>query len=154
AAIGSWSCSATRSSCRSPSGTGTGGPRSPRWSGNPPGRPVTPGSMGRPLAGYIVQLRDPVTGEAGSEGEICLDLASRPGGLMTRYRDAASRTAEAMRDGYCRTGDVGSRDDEGCLTYVERADDVFKASEYRISPFELEGVLIEHAAVAEAAVVP
>jgi acetyl-CoA synthetase len=122
--------------------------------GNPPGQPVKPGSMGRPLPGYAVQLRDSVTGEVGAEGEICLDLASRPVGLMTGYRDDESRTAEVTREGYYRTGDVGSRDDEGYLTYVGRADDVFKASDYRISPFELESVLIEHAAVAEAAVVP
>jgi acetyl-CoA synthetase len=59
-----------------------------------------------------------------------------------------------MRDGYYHTGDVASRDSDGYITYIGRADDVFKASDYRISPFELESVLIEHAAVAEAAVVP
>jgi acetyl-CoA synthetase len=53
-----------------------------------------------------------------------------------------------------RTGDVASIDADGYLTYVGRADDVFKSSDYRISPFELESVLIEHPAVAEAAVVP
>ena len=59
-----------------------------------------------------------------------------------------------MADGYYHTGDVGTRDADGYITYVGRADDVFKASDYRISPFELESVLIEHPAVAEAAVVP
>ena len=59
-----------------------------------------------------------------------------------------------MADGYYHTGDVGSRDADGYITYVGRADDVFKASDYRISPFELESVLIEHPAVAEAAIVP
>ena len=59
-----------------------------------------------------------------------------------------------MADGYYHTGDVGSRDADGYITYVGRADDVFKACDYRISPFELESVLIEHPAVAEAAVVP
>jgi acetyl-CoA synthetase len=59
-----------------------------------------------------------------------------------------------MRDGFYHTGDVGSRDADGYITYVGRADDVFKASDYRISPFELESVLLEHDAVAEAAVVP
>jgi acetyl-CoA synthetase len=59
-----------------------------------------------------------------------------------------------MRDGHYRTGDVARRDADGYITYVGRADDVFKASDYRISPFELESVLIEHPAVAEAAVVP
>ena len=73
---------------------------------------------------------------------------------MVGYRDDDERNAEAMRDGYYHTGDVASRDADGYITYVGRTDDVFKASDYRISPFELESVLIEHAAVAEAAVVP
>src|SRR5207302_4387542 len=90
----------------------------------------------------------------GDEGEICLNLQPRPLGLMVGYRDDPSRTEEAMRDSLYHTGDVASRDAEGYITYVGRADDVFKASDYRISPFELESVLIEHAAVAEAAVVP
>jgi acetyl-CoA synthetase len=122
--------------------------------GNPPGQPLKPGSMGRPLPGYPVVLVDPVTGEPGRDGEICLDLSRRPLGLMTGYTDDAERNAEAMRGGYYHTGDVATSDDEGYITYVGRTDDVFKASDYRISPFELESVLIEHPAVAEAAVVP
>jgi len=122
--------------------------------GNPPGQPLKPGSMGRPLPGYPVVLVDPVTGAPGRDGEICLDLSRRPLGLMTGYADDAERDAEAMRGGYYHTGDVASSDDEGYITYVGRTDDVFKASDYRISPFELESVLIEHVAVAEAAVVP
>jgi acetyl-CoA synthetase len=59
-----------------------------------------------------------------------------------------------MEGGYYRTGDVARRDAEGYYTYVGRADDVFKSSDYRLSPFELESALIEHAAIAEAAVVP
>jgi acetyl-CoA synthetase len=122
--------------------------------GNPPGQGVKPGSMGRPLPGYAVVLVDPVTGDPAPEGEICLDLSDRPLGLMTGYRGDPERDAEAMRGGYYHTGDVATRDDDGYLTYVGRTDDVFKASGYRISPFELESVLIEHEAVAEAAVVP
>jgi acetyl-CoA synthetase len=122
--------------------------------GNPPGARVKEGSMGRPLPGYEVALVDPVTGEEGDEGEICLPLARRSLGLMTGYRDSEELNAEAMRDGYYHTGDVASRDADGYVTYVGRADDVFKASDYRISPFELESVLLEHEAVAEAAVVP
>ncbi|MDQ6658678.1 MAG: AMP-binding protein [Actinomycetota bacterium] len=121
---------------------------------NTPGQQVKDGSMGRPLPGYPVVLVDPATGELADEGEICLDLDARPLGLMTGYFADPERTAEAMRDGYYHTGDVGSRDTDGYITYVGRADDVFKASDYRISPFELESVLIEHPAVAEAAVVP
>jgi acetyl-CoA synthetase len=122
--------------------------------GNSPGQQVKPGSMGRPLPGYAVVLVDPVTGEPATEGEICLDLSRRPLGLMTGYRGDPERDAEAMSGGYYHTGDVASVDGDGYLTYVGRTDDVFKASDYRISPFELESVLIEHEAVAEAAVVP
>jgi acetyl-CoA synthetase len=151
--------------------------------GNTPGQPVKPGSMGRPLPGYPVVLVDPLSGEAvpvgsppasGSAnpggtngvsplrlpeegGEICLDLSAysvRPLGLMTGYQDDAVRDAEAMRGGFYHTGDVATSDDAGYITYVGRTDDVFKASDYRISPFELESVLIEHEAIVEAAVVP
>ncbi len=122
--------------------------------GNSPGQPVKPGSMGRPLPGYAVALVDPLTGEVGDEGEISLDLSRRPLGLMTGYRDDEALTATVMRDGHYHTGDIGSRDEDGYITYVGRTDDVFKASDYRISPFELESVLVEHEAVAEAAVVP
>jgi len=122
--------------------------------GNPPGAEVRLGSMGRPLPGYDVVLIEPVTGQPGDEGEICLPLDPRPLGLMTGYQADPERAAEAMRDGYYHTGDVASRDADGYITYIGRTDDVFKASDYRISPFELESVLIEHEAVAEAAVVP
>ncbi|SEF68866.1 acetyl-CoA synthetase [Saccharopolyspora kobensis] len=121
---------------------------------NTPGQEVRPGSMGRPLPGFDVELLDPVTGEPAEEGEICLALQPRPVGLMTGYADDTERTAEVMRGGHYHTGDVGSRDADGYITYVGRTDDVFKASDYRISPFELESVLLEHEAVAEAAVVP
>lgn len=121
--------------------------------GNPPGAALKPGSMGRPLPGYRMVLLD-AEGQPADEGEICIDLAHRPTALMNGYADDADKTAEAMRDGYYHTGDVGQRDAQGYITYVGRADDVFKASGYRISPFELESALIEHPAVAEAAVVP
>ncbi|MEV0016405.1 isobutyrate:CoA ligase IbuL [Streptomyces tendae] len=122
---------------------------------NSPGQVLKTGSMGRPSPGYRVELLDPVTGAPGAdEGEIALDLSARPVGLMTGYHGDPDRTAEAMAGGYYRTGDIGARDADGYLTYVGRADDVFKASDYKISPFELESALLEHEAVAEAAVVP
>ncbi|MFJ1585897.1 AMP-binding protein [Streptomyces sp. NPDC088197] len=122
---------------------------------NSPGQLVKAGSMGRPTPGYTVALVDPVTGETGDEGEICLDLRrGRPVGLMTGYAGEPELTAEAMGGGFYRTGDIGSRDADGYITYIGRADDVFKASDYKISPFELESALLEHEAVAEAAVVP
>ncbi|MEO8829719.1 AMP-binding protein [Lapillicoccus sp.] len=129
--------------------------------GNTPGSLVKAGSMGRPLPGVPVVLVDPVTGErveadadGPREGEICLDLSDAPLPLMTGYQGDPDRNAEAMSGGYYRTGDVASVDSEGYITYIGRTDDVFKASDYKISPFELESVLIEHPAVAEAAVVP
>jgi acetyl-CoA synthetase len=122
--------------------------------GNPPGAPLKLGSMGRPLPGYVIALVDPVNDQVGTDGEVCIELARRPLGLMVGYRDDESRSADAMRAGFYRTGDVAQVDDEGYITYVGRSDDVFKASDYRISPFELESALIEHHAVAEAAVVP
>ena len=109
--------------------------------------------MGRPMPGYRVVLLDH-DGNETDEGEICLALASRPTGLMQGYEDDREKTAEVMRDGYYHTGDVAMRDERGYFTYVGRADDVFKASDYRISPFELESELIKHPAVAEAGVVP
>ncbi|MEV5508315.1 AMP-binding protein [Streptomyces orinoci] len=121
---------------------------------NSPGQPLKTGSMGRPVPGFEVVLLDPVTGRPAEEGEICLDLASAPVGLMTGYAGEPERTAEAMADGYYRTGDIASRDAEGYLTYIGRTDDVFKSSDYKISPFELESALLEHEAVAEAGVVP
>jgi len=113
---------------------------------NSPGQQVKPGSMGRPMPGYRLELS--------ADGEISVDLARRPVGLMLGYAGDEGVTGDAMRDGYYHTGDIASRDEDGYLTYVGRADDVFKASDYRISPFELESALIEHPAVAEAAVVP
>ena len=121
--------------------------------GNTPGQRLKPGSMGRPLPGYRVTMLDP-DGVPGNEGEVALPLDVRPLGLMLCYEDSPEKTAEVMRDGYYRTGDTAQIDEEGYITFVGRADDVFKASDYRISPFELESALIEHPAVMEVAVVP
>ncbi|WP_246836283.1 AMP-binding protein [Nesterenkonia sp. NBAIMH1] len=126
---------------------------------NTPGQDVVPGSMGRPLPGYEVVIVDPQSGEASDEGELCLraereQSPDRPAGLFKAYFGDEERTSEAFRDGVYHTGDVVRREESGVLTYVGRSDDVFKSSDYRISPFELESVLVEHPAVAEAAVVP
>ena len=121
--------------------------------GNSPGQPLRPGSMGRPMPGFRVALLDQEGREA-REGEIALSLVPRPTGLMTGYQDDLTLTEYATRDGYYRTGDVAVRDADGYITFVGRSDDVFKSSDYRISPFELESALIEHEAVAEAACVP
>lgn len=121
--------------------------------GNPPGQKVKVGSMGRPLPGYSVQITD-ADGHITKEGEITLLLgADRPAGLMQGYQGDDGQLSGADGDLY-RSGDVVFADDEGYLTFVGRSDDVFKSSDYRISPFELESILLEHEKVAEAAVVP
>ena len=121
--------------------------------GNPPGQPLKFGSMGRPLPGCSVVILGS-DGNPAEEGEVCLDLSQGPVGLTQGYMDDEKLNKEAMRGGYYHTGDVANLDDEGYITYVGRMDDVFKSSDYRISPFELESILIEHNSVAEAAVVP
>ena len=122
--------------------------------GNAPGQPLKPGSMGRPLPGYRIALLDEEGHPAADEGEICISLAPRPTGVMDGYEGDDNLNDFVTRHGHFHTGDVATRDDDGYITYVGRADDVFKSSDYRISPFELESALIEHEAVAEAAVVP
>jgi acetyl-CoA synthetase len=119
---------------------------------NSPGQNVKAGSMGRPMPGYRVALLGDDDKPA-REGEICLALDERPLGLMAGYVDDPTKTAH-LRDGYYHSGDLATVSDEGYFTYVGRLDNVFKSSDYRISPVELESVLIEHEAVAEAAVVP
>ena len=124
--------------------------------GNSPGQPVVAGSMGRPLPGYRIELLDP-DGAPVTEGEVALPIGAdvtRPVGLMKGYANNPDATAYAMRDGHYRTSDIAMRRDDGYYVYIGRADDVFKSSDYRLSPFELESVLIEHPAIAEAAVVP
>ena len=123
--------------------------------GNSPGQVVKDGSMGRPMPGYPVVLLDPASGEPTTDGgEICLDLSQPILGLMAGYHADDEMTAEATRGGFYHTGDIASMDAEGYLTYVGRADDVFKASDYKISPFELESILLEHPYVTEVAIVP
>jgi acetyl-CoA synthetase len=121
---------------------------------NTPGSPVKDGSMGRPLPGSPIVLVDPITGELSDEGEICVDLSQHPVNVMTGYVGDPERNASATANGYFHTGDIASRDSEGYITYIGRTDDIFKASDFKISPFELESVLIEHPFVAEAAIVP
>jgi len=121
--------------------------------GNSPGQKVKIGSMGRPMPGYRVRITD-VDGNLTKEGEITLLLGDdRPAGLMQGYQGDDGKLSGADGALY-RSGDVVFADEEGYLTFVGRSDDVFKSSDYRISPFELESILLEHELVAEAAVVP
>ena len=125
--------------------------------GNGPGQVVVPGSMGRPMPGYDVELVDPVTDEPvadGAPGEICVDLTLEPVGLMKGYSDSSDLNHAISHGRRYRTGDIATREEDGYITYIGRTDDVFKASDYPVSPFEIESVLVEHEYVAEAAVVP
>ncbi|ROP56597.1 MULTISPECIES: AMP-binding protein [unclassified Rathayibacter] len=121
---------------------------------NPPGAEVVSGAMGRPLPGVAIALIDPVTGESSSTGEICLDLSTEPVNLMSGYHGDDERTSRARADGYFHTGDVAVRAVDGTITFLGRTDDIFKSSDFKISPFEVESVLLQHPAVAESAVVP
>jgi acetyl-CoA synthetase len=120
--------------------------------GNPPGQEVRYGSMGRPLPGYAMELLD-ADGHPADEGEVSVVLTPRPAGVMAGYAGDAEKSRKALGGSHYGTGDVASRDADGFFWFVGRTDDVFKSSDYRISPFELESALIEHEAVAEAAVV-
>ena len=121
--------------------------------GNPPGQLVKPGSMGRPLPGYSIALLD-IDDQPAQEGEISVALTPRPLALMLGYEGDEEKTADAMRSGFYHTGDTALIDEDGYYFHVGRNDDVFKSSDYRISPFELESVLVEHPSVMEAAIVP
>jgi len=117
-----------------------------------PGQEVKPGSMGQEAPGYRIRLLD-ADGAEVEEGEVSVSLDPVPTGLMRGYQNDDGSFAPLGRGAY-RTGDVATKDADGYFTYVGRSDDVFKAADYRISPFELESALIEHPSVAEAAVVP
>ncbi|QDG53447.1 AMP-binding protein [Persicimonas caeni] len=123
---------------------------------NTPDQPIKEGSMGRPLPGYDIVLLDaddePIDGPG--EGQIAIRLDPAPVGLMAGYYGDETSSREKVGGEFYLTGDVAERDEDGYITYVGRADDVFKSSGYRISPFELESFIIRHEAVAEAAVVP
>jgi acetyl-CoA synthetase len=121
--------------------------------GNSPGQAVKPGSMGRPLPGYRIATVDMQDKEC-PEGEVAVKLNPHPTGLMTGYLDDPDKTNAAMQNGLYHTGDLASVDEDGYFFFVGRGDDVFKCSDYRISPFELESVLMEHPLVTEVAIVP
>jgi Acyl-coenzyme A synthetases/AMP-(fatty) acid ligases len=121
--------------------------------GNPPGLETRPGSMGLPLPGCVVRLlnKDNVIDK---DGEIVIDMSAGAVGLMAGYRGDQRKSAEVMGEVFYRTGDMATQDEDGYFHFVGREDEVFKSSDYRISPFELESLLMEHEAVAEVAVIP
>ena len=127
--------------------------------GNMPGEAIVPGAMGRPLPGVDIVLVDPMTNEPGDEGEVCLRLTepdgspARPVNLMSEYFGNEAATEAALAGGFYHTGDVAERDAQGSLTFVGRTDDIFKSSDFKVSPFEVESIMLEHEFVAEAAVI-
>jgi acetyl-CoA synthetase len=116
--------------------------------GNTPGEKVKAGSMGRPLPGYRIDVFD-IHGQNAREGQLCIDRQNALG-LMTGY----DGSTPGMNTRHQATGDVVHIDEDGYVFFIGRADDIFKSSDYRISPFELESVAIEHPAILEAAVIP
>ena len=113
-----------------------------------------PGSMGKPSPQFRVELLDkegnPV--RPGGEGEICVSISPRVPGIFVEYYRDEKKTNETLRDGWHHTGDVAWKDEDGYFWYLGRNDDIIKSSGYRISPFEIESVLVEHPAVLEVAV--
>jgi acetyl-CoA synthetase len=117
---------------------------------------VRPGSMGRPMPGYQVEVLDEDGRRAPDDtvGNIAVAYEpDRPVGLFDEYYRDPEATARAFREGWYYTGDKAWRDGDGYLWFEGRDDDVITSSAYRIGPFEVESALIEHPAVAEAAVV-
>ncbi|MDR2108238.1 MAG: AMP-binding protein [Coriobacteriales bacterium] len=135
---------------------GFGQTETPLTIANMPNMTPKPGSMGRPLPLYNTRILDAEDNECevGETGEICIayNPAARPPGIMLEYYRDAEKTAAAIRDGWYHSGDTAWRDEDGYIFYVGRNDDVIKSSGYRISPFEVESVLLTHPAVRECAV--
>lgn len=114
-----------------------------------------PGSMGKPVPLYDIDLvdEDGNSVEPGVVGEIVVRTAGKKQiGLFKGYYNNPEKTQEAWHDGLYHTGDTAWKDEDGYFWYEGRTDDVIKASGYRIGPFEIESVLMEHPAVMECAV--
>jgi acyl-coenzyme A synthetase/AMP-(fatty) acid ligase len=123
---------------------------------NYPCMPVKLGSMGRPTPTFDVDVVDEEGNrlDAGEEGNIAVRVEpERPVGLMKEYWRDPDATTAAFQHGWYFTGDRATRDEDGYLWFVGRADDVIISASYRIGPFEVESALVEHPAVAESAVV-
>jgi len=113
-----------------------------------------PGSMGKPSPHYAVRIQDDagVPCPPGKTGEVVVKIDPRPDGIMLGYYRDDAKTASSMHDGWYHTGDTAWADEDGHYWYVGRNDDVIKSSGYRIGPFEVESVLLEHDSVRECAV--
>lgn len=112
------------------------------------------GSMGKPVPLYHIELlrEDGTICNVGETGEICIDISKDAPGIMLEYYRDPEKTAETKDGTWYHSGDTAWFDEDGYLWYVGRNDDVIKSSGYRIGPFEIESVLLEHEAVRECAV--
>ena len=120
-----------------------------------PGMDIKPGSMGKPAPGYDIDIVRPdgSSCEADETGEIILRLdKGHPFGMFGGYYKNPEKTAEVFRGGVYHTGDAAWRDKDGYFWFSSRTDDLIKSSGFRISPFEVESVLLQHPAVFECAV--
>lgn len=133
---------------------GFGQTETPVTIANLTGSSPRPGSMGKPVPLYNVEIQreDGSRCDIGETGEICIDISSRAPGIMLEYYREDEKTSAAMRGGWYHTGDTAWCDEGGYFWYVGRNDDLINSSGYRIGPFEIESVLLEHAAVRECAV--
>ena len=113
------------------------------------------GSMGKPAPGWHIELHDEegCPTPDGEEGRIAVKLDPRPPGLFVEYSQNPEANREAFVEGFYYTGDKAQKDKDGYFWFVGRDDDIIKSSGYRLGPFEVESVLLEHPAVQESAVV-
>ena len=133
---------------------GFGQTETPLTIANLTGSTPRPGSMGKPVPQYNTRIRDEEGNfcKVGQTGEVCIDVSQGAPGIMMEYYRNPAKTAEAIHDGWYHTGDTAWCDEDGYYWYVGRNDDVIKSSGYRIGPFEIESVMLEHEAVKECAV--
>jgi acetyl-CoA synthetase len=123
---------------------------------NLPGSKLRFGSMGKPTFLYEVVIADENGNElpVSEEGNIAIKTnTQKPNGIFTEYLGEPERKKDVFKHGLYYTGDKAYKDEEGCIWFVGRDDDVIKASDYRVGPFEVESVLLEHESVVESAVV-
>ena len=113
-----------------------------------------PGSMGKPSPAFNIEIQrgDGTRCDVGETGEICIDVHEKAPGIMLEYYRNPEKTSAAVYGGWYHTGDTAWVDESGFFWYVGRNDDVIKSSGYRIGPFEIESVMLEHEAVREVAV--
>ena len=133
---------------------GFGQTETPLTIGNLTNTTPRPGSMGKPVPLFHTEIHrdDGTKCDVGQTGEICIKMPEVNSGIMMEYYRNPEKTADAIYDGWYHTGDTAWCDEDGYFWYVGRNDDVIKSSGYRIGPFEIESVMLEHDAVRECAV--